>query len=115
MKMRVFQDLVRLCAFLGCFMAGLSVLPAYSGEMCDSAIDQRIQQALQYNAAAKQDALHQALPGPASRDAIANTPCITHQMDDITKQFSDAPAAAGISLARLPACWVVAVVHPATS
>jgi len=71
-------------------LAGFTSVSAYSAnEICDTGLQQRIKDALQRNATAKQDALHQALPGPADRDQIANTPCVSRELDNITGQFSD--------------------------
>lgn len=91
MKMRVFQDWVRVCAFLGCFLVGFSTLPAYSAdELCDTGLNSRIRDELQRNATAIQDAMHQAIPGPADRDQIANTPCVSQQLNNVVGQFSNA-------------------------
>lgn len=90
---RVFQDRVRLFAFLGSFFIAFTAMPAWSaGEICDTGLEGRLRDQLERNAVAYQDYLHQAIAPPADVDQIANGPCISKELERVTSQFSNAGA-----------------------
>jgi|GEM_PF-4355664 len=95
MKMRVFQDRVRVIAFLGCFLTGFAAFPVQSAPICDTGLEARIRQELEKNVMAQQDLLNNTIPIPADRDQIANSPCMSQQLDGITAQFSNSASGLG--------------------
>jgi len=61
----------------------------YGNPMCDENIRSQIQELLDAHQQFKTEKLHQTLEPPADRTTIANTPCISQEMNKITGQFSD--------------------------
>jgi len=96
MKKTAFRDSVRIFALLGCLFLGLSVsqasAAASSEELCDSGLSQRLTDALKAKAAFRNDALRQDFTAPASIEQVANTPCVSKELDKVVSKFSGAPS-----------------------
>lgn len=90
MKDRIFTQSLRVLAFLGCAAIGFQTALVHASE-CDASISQRISEGSQSVTAFRQEAMQQVITPPPAPSMIANTPCMSKSLQNVTNQFSNMP------------------------